>query len=71
MQSPWGHYHVAVTDFVTHLDVPGKIKYKDELIILQPHSEANFWDHPFLSPTFSKTIKNHVKLYLQEHVENK
>ncbi|MBS0637121.1 MAG: RHS repeat-associated core domain-containing protein [Verrucomicrobia bacterium] len=52
-------------DFVTHLDVIGKIQYGDELTILDPHEDAPLWDHPFLSPTYDRAKRTHINEFLE------
>ncbi len=54
-------------DIVTRLDVIGKIKYGNQLQVLEPHPNANFWDHEVLSPTFSPKIKDHIKDYIENY----
>jgi hypothetical protein len=54
-------------DIVTRLDVIGKIKYRNELHILEPHPEASFWDHEFLSPTFRDPIERHIINYIKNY----
>jgi hypothetical protein len=43
------------------------MRYRDELTILEPHSDANFFDHDFLSPTFADTIERHIKNYIKKY----
>ncbi|MCB1082249.1 MAG: DUF687 family protein, partial [Chlamydiia bacterium] len=62
--------YVSRRDFVTHLDINGKIMYGKELHILEPHVEANRFDHSSLSPTFKEIEKYHIDEYL-EGCENK
>jgi hypothetical protein len=50
-------------DFVSDLDLAGQLRYGNQLHILAPHPDANFWDHEFLSPTFEKAITRHVLEY--------
>lgn len=59
--------YISRRDFVTHLDIMGKIKYGNQLQILKPHSDANFWDHEFLSPTFAEPIERHIKNYIEDY----
>jgi len=54
-------------DFVTHFDIVGKMRHRDELIVLEPHPDANFFDHDFLSPTFAEPIKHHIKDYIKKY----
>jgi RHS repeat-associated protein len=56
--------YVSRRDFVTHLDIMGKLKYGNQLHVLEPHPDANFWDHEFLSPTFEASIKLHITDYI-------
>ena len=58
--------YMSRRDFVTRLDIMGRLKYGNELHILEPHPNAKFWDHEFASPTFKKTINR----YIQEYIEN-
>jgi len=59
--------YVSRRDFVTHLDMLGKLQYGNQLKKLEPPSTANFWDHEFLSPTFEdrneNLITNYIKYY--------
>lgn len=59
--------YISKRDFVTHLDLIGKIKHGDELTILEPHPDAPFWDHDFLSPTFDKVKKDAINSYLEQY----
>jgi hypothetical protein len=59
--------YVSRRDFVTRLDVWGCKKYGSELRILEPHPDADFWDHAFLSPTFEQTLKGHIKEYIDNY----
>jgi hypothetical protein len=54
-------------DFVTLLDIDGIINYRDELHVLEPHPNAGFFDHDFLSPTFAKTIEDHIKAFIEDY----
>ena len=63
--------YISRRDFVTHLDVIGKMKYGNQLQILEPHPDANFWDHEFLSPTFAPKIKDHIKDYIENYGSKK
>ena len=59
--------YMSRRDFVTHFDIVGKMRHRDELIILAPHPNANFFDHDFLSPTFAETIERHIKNYVEDY----
>ena len=59
--------YISRRDIVTHLDVIGKMKHKSELQILEPHPDANFWDHEFLSPTFKDPIERHINSYIKKY----
>lgn len=54
-------------DFVTYLDAAGTLMHGNELKILKPHSNAKFWDHEFLSPTFEELLKYHIKDYIDNY----
>jgi RHS repeat-associated protein len=62
--------YISRRDFVTHLDVIGKLEYGDQLKILEPHPDANFWDHDFLSPTFQEKIERHILEYIKDYGSN-
>lgn len=59
--------HMSRRDIVTRLDVVGKIKYGNQLQVLEPHPNANFWDHEFLSPTFAPKIRRHINDYIENY----
>jgi hypothetical protein len=59
--------YISKQDFVTHLDIWGKKRYGKELHVLEPHPDAKFWDHPFLSPTFKDTIQDHISNYIKDY----
>ncbi len=59
--------YVSKNDIVTHLDVWGKRRYGNELHVLEPHPDANKWDHEFLSPTFEGRIQEHIDDYIKKY----
>ena len=59
--------YMSRRDFVTRLDIMGRLKYGNELHILEPHPNAKFWDHEFASPTFSETINRHIQEYIEDY----
>ncbi len=59
--------YISRRDFLTHLDVIGKLKYGHQLQILEPHPNANFWDHEFLSPTFEVLLQEHIVDHLKKY----
>ena len=59
--------YISRRDFVTHLDVFGKIKFGSELHILEPHPNANLWDHEFVSPTFERILKDRIQNYIDNY----
>jgi hypothetical protein len=59
--------YMSRRDIVTRLDVIGKIKYGNQLQVLEPHPNANFWDHEFLSPTFAQKIRRHINDYIENY----
>jgi hypothetical protein len=63
--------YVSKRDFVTHLDLWGKMRYSNELRILEPHPDADLWDHGFLSPTFEDVLKRHIQEYIVQYGDNK
>jgi hypothetical protein len=50
-----------------HLDFEGRYRYRDELHILEPEIGAKFWDHEFLSPTFTKTLQYYITEYIKNY----
>ena len=63
--------YVSRRDFVTHLDFVGKMRYGNELRVLEPHPDAKFWDHEFLSPTFNDVKYNHIADYIKNYAGKK
>ncbi len=61
------HNYMSRRDFVTRLDIIGRLKYGNELHVLEPHSNAKFWDHEFASPTFKKVIRDQITNYIQNY----
>ncbi|MGB7127853.1 MAG: hypothetical protein WBD50_02025, partial [Candidatus Rhabdochlamydia sp.] len=59
--------YISKNDFVTHLDFDGKRRYGDELHVLEPHPDANKWDHEFLSPTFKDPLERHIVDYVKNY----
>ena len=59
--------YISRRDFVTRLDIIGRLRYGNELHILEPHPNAKFWDHEFASPTFTETIRRHIKEYIENY----
>jgi hypothetical protein len=57
--------YVSKRDFVTYLDVLGYKKHGNELVRLDPHPEAPFFDHSAGSPTFVQKNKDHINQYLK------
>jgi len=53
-------------DFVPYLDVEGYKKYRNQLIILEPHQDAPLHDHGLDSPTFKSVIQYHIEKYLEK-----
>ena len=61
------HNYISKRDFVTRLDIIGNLKYGEELHILEPHPDADFWDHEFASPTFKKLIQDQITNYIENY----
>ncbi len=59
--------YMSRRDFVTRLDIMGKLKYGNELHILEPHPDAKYWDHEFASPTFERKIQEHIADYVKTY----
>ncbi|MEX0962285.1 MAG: RHS repeat-associated core domain-containing protein [Simkaniaceae bacterium] len=59
--------YMSRCDFVTHFDIVGKMRHRDELTILDPHPDASFFDHDFLSPTFAPVIQYHINKYFENY----
>ncbi|MEX0962287.1 MAG: hypothetical protein WDZ28_05480 [Simkaniaceae bacterium] len=59
--------YMSRRDFVTHFDIVGKMRHRDELTILDPHPDASFFDHDFLSPTFAPVIQYHINKYFENY----
>ena len=52
--------YISKRDFVTNLDFIGNWKYGNQLTVLEPHAEAPFWDHKFLSRTFENIMNKRI-----------
>jgi len=59
--------YISRRDFVTHLDIIGKMRYGNQLQVLEPHPDASFWNHSFLSPTFEETIKKSINIHVKNY----
>jgi len=58
------HNYASKRDFIPRLDLVGKIRYGDQLILLEPHPDAPRHDHGFDSPTFQDVIKDTIQNYM-------
>lgn len=65
------HNYISRNDIVTHLDIIGKLRYGSQLQILEPHPDANLWDHDFLSPTFADQKECVIFNYIQNYGSKK
>jgi len=45
----------------------GQLNHSDELIVLDPHPSADWWDHGILSPTFEIPQREHIKEYIKNY----
>ncbi len=52
-------------------NVEKAIENRKQLILLDPHPDATGIDHDWQSPTFLKTVKDHIDAYLTEYGEHK
>ena len=59
--------YASKRDFVTRTDIAGMSKYGDQLILLDPHPDAPFFDHGFNSPTFTEVIEYHTQEYIKKY----
>ncbi len=53
-------------DIVPRLDLFGQVRYRGQLIILEPHDDADSFDHSIMSPTFRPIIRSRIA----SHIEN-
>ena len=57
-------HYTSTADVVPLLDFMGRSYFKDTITTLSPHPRANQWfDHSFMSPTYSKDIQGHIDDY--------
>lgn len=63
--------YISSRDFVTHLDIVGKLKYGNELHTLDAHPDAAFWDHDLFSPTFEDVLRYHLNDYIKNYGDMK
>lgn len=63
--------YMSARDFVPYLDIVGLLRHGGQLNVLQPHPDAKFWDHEFLSPTFELTLKKHINKHVEDYGDKK
>ncbi|HNA61538.1 MAG TPA: RHS repeat-associated core domain-containing protein [Rhabdochlamydiaceae bacterium] len=63
--------YVSRRDFIPHLDIMGKLRYGNQLQVLEPHPDAKFFDHNILSPTFAPKLKDHIEDYIKNYGSKK
>jgi RHS repeat-associated protein len=56
--------YASKRDFVPKLDVFGQMRYRNQLVLLDPHPNARKHDHGFDSPTFQDIITDRLENYL-------
>lgn len=59
--------YASKKDFVPKLDVIGRIRYGNELILLDPDPKAPEHDHGLDSPTFQRIIKENLQNYIMDY----
>lgn len=57
-------HYVSERDIVPKLDPRGRKGCTQNTIVLQPHSQAPFFDHTLMSPTYRDAIERHLSAYL-------
>lgn len=58
-------HYVSNRDLVPWLDIFGRIRCRDTIVVLEAHKDAPLFDHSFSSPTFSKSIEKEIRDYLK------
>lgn len=58
--------YTSKRDVVPHFDIAGRLRYGDELTILEPHAEAKWWDHECSSPTFQPVVEQHLNDHFRQ-----
>jgi hypothetical protein len=56
--------YVSRRDFVVYTDFRHTRHHLDELTVLQPHPDAPFFDHDFMSPTFTKRLSSALSQFI-------
>jgi len=57
------HYE-SQADFIPLLDMAGRQRYRETIISLEPHKDANPWfDHSFSSPTYRSVLREGIEKY--------
>ncbi len=59
--------YVSRNDFVTYLDIMGQLNHGDELMVLDPHPSADWWDHGISSPTFEVPLRRRINEYIKDY----
>ena len=57
---------VSRWDIVPWIDVIGRWRNRDTITLLDRHPSAGYFDHPFQSPTYEKTIRNRIRRIREE-----
>ncbi len=61
--------YASKRDFIPSFHICGLLglRHNDELIILEPHPDAPFWDHRFDSQTYQAVIKDRIINYINTY----
>lgn len=60
-------HYTSERDFVPLIDVKGRLACKDTTTVLKPHKDAPILDHEFASPTYSKVIQQHTRVFIRTY----
>ena len=47
------------------LDLAGARRERETIVTLESHSNASFFDHSFMSPTYQRNLKKHLLKYIK------
>lgn len=60
-------HFVSRNDFIPMIDVKGRWKNKENIVILEPHKDASFFDHSIKSPTYRQHIRDSIIEICRNH----
>ena len=60
-------HYLTRGDLVTYLDMWGRVKYREDVVVLDSHKWHGLGDHAFQSTTYEQVIIDRTKGYIKQH----